>query len=42
MKVPRQEYTAELKELVVKRVKDGQPVGAVVKALGLVEQMLRY
>lgn len=27
MKIPRQEYTAEFKELAVKRVKGGQSVG---------------
>jgi len=41
MKIPKQEYTAEFKELAVKRVKDGQSVGAVAKELGLVEQTLR-
>lgn len=41
MKIPRQEYTAEFKELAVKRVKDGQSVGVVAKVLGLVEQALR-
>ncbi len=28
-KIPKPEYTAEFKELAVKRVKDGQGVGAV-------------
>ncbi|MHB8849218.1 MAG: IS3 family transposase [Burkholderiales bacterium] len=41
MKIPKQEYTSEFKELTVKRVKDGQTVGAVAKELGLVEQTLR-
>ncbi len=41
MKIPKQEYTREFKELMVKRVKDGQTVGAVAKELGLVEQTLR-
>jgi len=41
MKIPKQEYTAEFKELAVKRVKDGQAVGAVAKDLGLIEQTLR-
>ena len=41
MKIPKQEYTAEFKELAVKRVKDGQSAGAVAKDLGLVEQTLR-
>jgi transposase len=40
-KVPRQEYTAQFKELAVKRVKCGQGVGVVAKELGLVEQTLR-
>ena len=40
-KIPKQEYTAEFKELAVKRVKDGQLPGAVAKELGLVEQTLR-
>ena len=35
MKIPKQEYTAEFKELAVKRVKDGQSVGTVAKELGL-------
>lgn len=41
MKIPKQEYTAEFKELAVKRVKDGQTAGAVAKVLGLIEQTLR-
>jgi transposase len=41
MKIPKQEYTAEFKDLAVKRVKEGQTVGAVSKELGLVEQTLR-
>ena len=40
-KIPKPEYTAEFKELSVKRVKDGQGIGAVAKDLGLVEQTLR-
>lgn len=40
-KIPKQEYTAEFKELAVKRVKDGQTPGAVAKDLGLVGQTLR-
>lgn len=40
-KIPRQEYTAEFKELAVERVKDGQTAGAVAKDLGLIEQTLR-
>ena len=41
MKIPKQEYTAEFKELAVKRVKEGQSIGAVARELGLVEQTLR-
>ncbi len=41
MKVPKQEYTAEFKELAVKRVESGQSVSAVAKELGLIEQTLR-
>jgi len=41
MKIPKQEYTAEFKELAVKRVQGGQTVGAVARDLGLVEQTLR-
>jgi len=40
-KIPKQEYTAEFKELAVKRVKSGQSAGAVAKDLGLIEQTLR-
>lgn len=40
-KIPKREYTAEFKELAVKRVKSGQSVGAVAKDLGLIEQTLR-
>jgi len=40
-KIPKQEYTAEFKELAVKRVKSGQGIGAVARDLGLVEQTLR-
>ena len=41
MKIPKQEYTTEFKELAVKRVKDGQSVSAVARRLGLIEQTLR-
>jgi transposase len=41
MKIPKQEYTAEFKELAVQRVQGGQTVGAVARDLGLVEQTLR-
>ncbi len=40
-KIPKQEYTAEFRELAVKRVKAGQTAGAVAKELGLIEQTLR-
>jgi len=40
-KIPKQEYTAEFKELAVKRVKSGQGIGVVAKDLGLIEQTLR-
>ena len=40
-KIPKQEYTAEFKELAVKRVKAGQGIGPVARDLGLVEQTLR-
>jgi transposase len=41
MKIPKQAYTAELKELAVTRVKDGLTAGAVAKELGLIVQTLR-
>ena len=34
MKLTKQAYSAEFKELAVKRVKDGQGMSIVVKALG--------
>ncbi len=40
-KIPRQEYTAEFKELAVKQVRSGQGIAAVARDLGLVEQTLR-
>lgn len=40
-KIPKQEYTAEFRELAVKRVKAGQTAGTVAKELGLIEQTLR-
>jgi transposase len=40
-KIPKQAYTAEFKELAVKRVKDGESVAVVVKELGLGDQTLR-
>lgn len=41
MKILKQEYTAEFKELAVKRVGSGRSVGAVARELGLAEQTLR-
>jgi transposase len=41
MKIPKQAYTEEYKELAVKRVKGGQALTAVAKELGLVEHTLR-
>ena len=41
MKLSRQAYTVEFKELAVKRVKDGQSISAAVKELGLSDQTLR-
>jgi transposase len=41
MKIPKQAYTTEFKELAVKRVKDGQSISAVIKELGLGDQTLR-
>jgi transposase len=40
-KIPKQEYTAEFKELAVRRVRSGETVGAAARDLGLVEQTLR-
>jgi transposase len=41
MKIPKQAYTTEFKELAVKRVKDGQSISMVIKELGLGDQTLR-
>ena len=41
MKISKQEYTAEFKELAVKRVKLDQTAGTVAKDFGLMEQTLR-
>ena len=41
MKIPKQQYTIEFKELAVKRVNDGLTAGAAARELGLVEQTLR-
>lgn len=40
-KIPKQEYTAEFKELAVKRVRSGEALSRVARELGLVEQTLR-
>jgi transposase len=40
-KMPKPEFTAEFKELAVKRVKSGVTIGAVARELGLVDQTLR-
>ena len=41
MKIPKQAYTTEFKELAVKRAKDGQSAGTVCRELGVSEQTLR-
>jgi transposase len=41
MKLSKQAYTTEFKELAVKRFNDGQSIGAVVKELELSDQTLR-
>ncbi len=41
MKIPKQEYTPEFREMAVKRVNEGQSIGAVAKELGLSDQTLR-
>jgi transposase len=40
-KIPKQAYTAEFKELAVKRVSDGQTIAAAAKELCLSGQTLR-
>lgn len=40
-KIPKQEFTAEFRELAVKRAKAGQGIGAVARELGISEQTLR-
>ena len=40
-KIPKQEYTAEFRELAVKRVKDGLTPGAAAKEFGVNHQTLR-
>lgn len=41
MKIPRKLYTAEFKQLTVKRIKDGQTYAAVAKDLQVSEKTLR-
>lgn len=41
MKIPKQEYTAEFKELAVKRIKEGVTPGMLGKELGVSDQTLR-
>jgi transposase len=41
MKIPKQAYTSEFKELAVKRVKEDQSISAKIKELGLGDQTLR-
>lgn len=41
MKISRSSYTAEFKELAVKRVKAGELIPATAKELGLSDQTLR-
>jgi transposase len=41
IKIPKQEYTGEFKELAVKRIKEGLTPGAVSKELGVSDQTLR-
>ena len=41
MKISKQAYTIEFKELAVKRINDGQSVSMVSKELGLSDQTLR-
>jgi transposase len=39
--IPKQAYTAEFKELAVKRISDGQGIPAVARELGVNDQTLR-
>lgn len=41
MKISKQEYTVEFKELAVKRIKEGSDAGALSKKLGDSEQTIR-
>jgi len=40
-KIPQQAFTAEFKELAVRRVKDGQTIPAVGRELGISHQTVR-
>jgi transposase len=41
MKIPKQAYTQEFRELAVESVKLGQSIAGTARELGLVEQTLR-
>ena len=41
MKIPKQEYTTEFRDLAVKRHKEVGSISGVAKELGLIEQTLR-
>lgn len=41
MKIPKQEYTPGFREMAVKRVQEGQSIGAVAKELELSDQTVR-
>ena len=42
MKTPKQQYTLELKQLVVKRIQSGEGYDLVANELGMSSQTLRY
>jgi transposase len=41
MKIPRQAYTLEFRELAVEKVNSGQSIAGAARELGMVEQTLR-
>jgi transposase len=41
MKIPKQAYTLEFKQLAIERVQSGQSVAGVARELGLIQQTLR-
>lgn len=41
MKIPKQAYTDEFRELAVERVKSGQSIAGTARELGLIDQTLR-